>query len=147
MALQRTIIWFAGAFIAVCFAGTQAAGQSPSCQLEIEVKALRGGSPTATVGSTKDITAKARIVKGTALSGTTIETTLRIEAIDGEEVIDSKSIAPIHLEVGKGGQGQKLQMNITQCDSGSIDFVATFFGNDENGAACEGSGTITKTCK
>jgi hypothetical protein len=100
-----------------------------------------------TVGGTKDITAKARIAKGTAVSGTTIETTLRIDAIDGEEVIDSKTIAPIHLEVGKGGQGQKLPMDIPQCNSGSIDFVATFFGNDENGAACEGSRTITKTCK
>jgi hypothetical protein len=100
-----------------------------------------------TVGGTKDITANARIAKGAAVSGTTIETTLRIEAIDGEEVIDSQSFAPIHLGVGKGGQGQKLQMELPQCNSGSIDFVATFFGNDENGAACEDSRTITKTCK
>jgi hypothetical protein len=49
--------------------------------------------------------------------------------------------------VGKGGQGQKLETDIRQCNSGSIDFVATFSGNDENDAPCEGSGTITKTCK
>jgi hypothetical protein len=147
MALQRAIICSAGIFIAVGFAGTQAGGQPPSCQLEIEVNALRGGSPTVTVGSTKNITAKARIMKGTALSGTTIETTLQIEAIDGEDVIQTKTFAPVQLVVGKGGQGQKLTMKITRCDSGSIDFVATFFGNDADGAMCEGDRTINKTCK
>jgi hypothetical protein len=38
-------------------------------------------------------------------------------------------------------------MDINQCLSGSIDFVATFFGNDGNGALCEATRTINKTCK
>ena len=151
MALQRTIICSAGIFIAVGFAGTQAGGQPPPpCLFEIEVNALRGGSPTVTVceiGCTKDITAKARIVKGSAMSGTTIETTLRIEAKDGEEVFQTKTFAPVRLEVGKGGQGQKLTMDITQCNSGSIDFIATFFGNDADDNECKGDRTINKTCK
>jgi hypothetical protein len=150
MALHRTIICSAGIFIAVGFAATQAGGQPEECQLEIEVNALRGGSPTVTVceiGCTKDITAKARIAKGTALRGTTIETTLRIEAKDGEDVFQTKTFAPVHLEVGKGGQGQKLTMDITQCNSGSIDFIATFFGNDADDNECEVDRTINKTCK
>jgi hypothetical protein len=39
----------------------------------------------------KDVTAKARILKGTAASGTTIKTTLTIEAIDGKDVISTNS--------------------------------------------------------
>jgi hypothetical protein len=148
MASRRTVICLAGVFIAVGFAESQAGGPPPTCQLVIEVNALRGGSPTVTSGGTKDITAKARIAKGSAPPGTTIKTTLRIEAVDGGNVIDSESISTIELEVGKGGQGQKLTMEIEQCNSGSsIDFVATFFGKDANGAPCEGDRTITKTCK
>jgi len=149
MASRRTVICLAGIFIAVGLAESQAGGPPPSCQLVIEVNALRGGSPTVTAGadSTRDITAKARIAKGTASSGTTINTTLLIEAVDGGTAIHSQSFFPVKLEVGKGGQGQKLEMKIEECISGSIDFVATFFGTDGNGAECEGSDTITKTCK
>jgi hypothetical protein len=81
------------------------------------------------------------------LPGTTIDTTLRIEAIDGTEVLHTQTKSPIHLVVGKGGQGVKFPMNIPQCNSRSIDFVATFFGNDGNGALCEATRTINKTCK
>jgi hypothetical protein len=118
-----------------------------SCDFVIDINALRGGSPTVAVNSTKDITAKARIAKGTALPGTTIDTTLRIDAIDGFEVIDSQSSGPIQLEVGKGGQGDKLTMNINQCNSGSIIFEATFTPNTPFCPGCEGWRTITKTCK
>ena len=115
----------------------------------IEVNALRGGSPSGTAGpgSTRNITAKARIAKESAPRGTTIVTTLRIEAVDNGTVINSQSFFPIQLEVGKGGKGQKLEMIIEECNSGSIDFVATFFGDDASGTACEGSDTITKPCK
>jgi hypothetical protein len=95
----------------------------------------------------KAITAKARILKGTAPKGTTIDTELRIDAFDGEVLIASNTVPGIQLGVGKGGTGRKLTMNITQCDSGSIDFVATFSGRDGNGALCESSDTINKTCK
>jgi hypothetical protein len=38
-------------------------------------------------------------------------------------------------------------MDIDRCLSGSINFVATFFGNDGNGTLCEATRTINKTCK
>ena len=100
-----------------------------------------------TVGSTKDITAKARIPKGTALPDTTFDSTLRIDAIDGSEVIDSQSSGPIQLEVGKGGNGDKLTMKINQCNSGSIIFEARFSGPDATCGHCDGIRRINKTCK
>ena len=120
----------------------------PFCPV-IEINMLRGGSPTVAVGSPKNITAKARIQKGTAVSGTTIDTTLRIDAVDGFKVIDSQlsPLNSIRLVIGKGGQGDTLTMNIDQCNSGSIVFVATFFGTDVNGTLCEATRRITKTCK
>jgi hypothetical protein len=122
-------------------------GDPPICDLAIEINALRGGSPTVTVNSTKDITAKARIRKGSALDGTTIDTELRIDAIDGSQIIDTQFSWPIRLGVGKGGQGDKLSMNIPQCNSGSIDFEATFYGLDDDGDPCEETRRITKACK
>jgi hypothetical protein len=117
------------------------------CDFAIEINALRGGSPTVTVNSTKNITAKARIIKGTALGGTTIDTELRIDAIDGGEIIDTQLSWPIRLGVGKGGHGDKLSMNIPQCNSGSIDFEATFSGWDADHDLCEETRRITKVCK
>lgn len=153
MTLLRAIIFITGVFIAVGSAESQA-GPTPACELSIEINALRGGSPTVTAptvteGSTKNITAKARIVKETAPSGTTIDTTLTIDAFDdGSEPINSQSVSGVRLEVGKGGQGKKLTMNIPKCDSGSIKFVATFSGYDENGALCESTRAMEpKTCK
>ena len=113
----------------------------------IEINALRGGSPTVTVGTTKNITAKARIAKGTATSDQTFDTVLRIDARDGTEIIDTQTSGPIRLEVGKGGQGDTLTMKIPQCNSGSIDFVATFFGTDSNGTLCEATRRITRICE
>ena len=146
MTLQRAIIFTAGAFIALGFAESQAGGPPPPCQLQIEINALRGGSPTVTVGSPKKITAKARIAKGTALPGTTIDTTLQIDVVDGSTVIKTSSSSPHRLVIGKGGTGDTLLMDIDRCLSGSIKFIATFFGNDGNGP-CEATRTINKTCK
>jgi hypothetical protein len=155
MTLQRTIICIASVFIAVGFVTSQAGagGDPPECTnsegnlMEIEVNALRGGSPTVTAGpgSTRDITAKARITKESAPPGTTIETTLQIEVIDGSEVLQVQTKSPIRLVVGKGGRGAKLPMSIPQCNSGFISFVATFFGNDGNGP-CEGTKFLRKQC-
>jgi len=117
------------------------------CDFVIDINALRGGSPTVTVGSTKDITAKARIAKGSAPPDTTVNTTLRIDAIDGSEVIDSQSSGPIQLSVGKGGDGDKLTMNINQCNSGSIFFEARFSVPDAVCSYCDRVRSITKTCK
>jgi len=146
MMLKRRLIGMAGVFIAIGHAAPSAAGPAPTCELTIEINALRGGSPTVSVGGTKDITAKARIAKETAAPGTTIATTLRIDAVDGSVVFQSNSSFPVLLEVGKGGDGRKLTMDISQCNSGAIDFVATFFGDADNGARCEATQTIRKTC-
>ena len=156
MKLQRTIICITGVFFAVGFAASQATagvgppgctsgGTSGTIEMELEVTALRGRAPTVSVGETRPITAKARIVKGTAVSGTTIDTTLTIEAVDGGTVIDTQSKA-VRLGVGKGGKGATLSMDISQCNSGAIDFVATFSGRDEDGDLCEVTGRFTKTC-
>jgi hypothetical protein len=142
------MIYITGVFIAVGSAESQAQTQDPEpCGLSIEINALRGGSPTVspteTEADTKDITAKARIVKGTAPKGTTIETTLTIEAFDGSELIAEQSVPGIRLEIGKGGKGKKLTMNIPQCDTGVIEFVATFSEGDTRCA----TRAIRKTCK
>ena len=123
----------------------------PGCDLSIEINALRGGSPTVTVGDTKKITAKARIVRGTAVSGTTVHTTLKIEALDGAGGIETRTSCPHRLEVGKGGQGGTLGMFIPKCVGGIIRFRATFFGNENDDCskpACPlATRVITKTCK
>jgi hypothetical protein len=147
MKLQRTFICITSVFIAVGSAESQAGGPVPECKLQIEVNALRAGSPTVTAGTgqTRNVTAKARILKGTALPGTTIDTTLQIEVIDGSEVLHVQTKSPIRLVVGKGGRGAKLPMNIPQCNSGFINFVATFSGHDGNGP-CEGTRSLRKQC-
>jgi hypothetical protein len=117
--------------------------------MEIEVNALRVPRKTVSAGPNeiKDVTAKARILKGTVVSGTTLDTTLTIEAIDGEEVISTNSAGPITLEVGKGGDGAKLSLDIPQCNSGHIEFVATFLGKDVDGEDCVGTRQLRKECK
>jgi hypothetical protein len=153
MKLQRMFCCITGAFIAVGFAASQAGAgtEPPFCDFEIEINALRGGSPTTPFGpgATKDITAKARIAKGSAVDGTTIVTQLKIEAFNGGQFISREVSYPITLGVGKGGQGDKLRMDIsnTACSSGSIDFVASFSGQDDDGDLCTQSKSLNKTCK
>jgi len=143
MKLQRTFICIAGVFFAVGFTASQAGAKTPlGCGtvpgssgggfMEIEVNALRAGARFIQAGSnqTRDVTAKARILKGTAQPGTTIDMQLTIEAIDGTDVISTNSTGPITLGVGKGGKGAKLSLDIPHCNSGFIDFVATFYGTD-----------------
>jgi hypothetical protein len=140
-----------GALIAVGFVASQAGAgtEPPVCDFALEINALRGGSPTTPfgAGATKNITAKARISKGSAVSGTTIETQLTIETIDDGAVINTQRSWPITLGVGKGGQGDKLTMEIPSCSVGSIDFKATFTGQDDDGDECTVDKTINKTCK
>ena len=157
MKLQRTFICIAGVFFAVGFTASQAAagGPNPGCTdalgnaMEIEVNALRAGAKTVAFGPNQstNVTAKARILKGTAVSGTVIDTTLTIEAVDGTEVISSNSTGPIRLGVGKGGKGAKLSLAVPQCRSGYIDFVATFLGTDAENDLCEGTRSLRKQCK
>jgi len=153
MKLQRVFSCITGVLIAVGFVASQAgAGTGPAvCDFELEINALRGGSPTTPFGpnATKDITAKARIAKGSAVDGTTIVTQLRIDAIDGLNVIDTKKSYPVTLGVGKGGQGDKLTMNVPTCTNrtGMIVFKATFTGLDDDDDQCTVSREIRKTCK
>jgi hypothetical protein len=148
MKFQRTFSCITGVLIAVGFAAFQAsAGVPPECEFTIEINALRGGSPTVTVNSNKNITAKARIAKGSAPDGTVVDTTLTIEAIDGGVVIDTQVSTPIRLGVGKGGKGDKLGMSIPQCTNpaGVIVFEATFQGIEN--PFCIATERITKTSK
>jgi hypothetical protein len=123
----------------------------PICWLEIEINALRGGSPTVTSGGTKDITAKARIMKGTVpLDATVDDTTLTITSYVGPLQVDQKASGPLTLVVGKGGTGDKLTMDVPVCAPGqTIDYVAHFSGTaSTNGELCEAtSGRLRKTCK
>jgi hypothetical protein len=121
------------------------------CWLTIEVNALRGGAGHANSGGTKEITAKARIVKGTApLDATVDDTTLTITSLIGDLIVDQKFSTGLTLVVGKGGQGDKLRMDVPVCAPGqTIDYVAHFSGTaSTNGAICEvTSGKLSKTCK
>ncbi|MCH7643530.1 MAG: hypothetical protein IH974_01725 [Myxococcales bacterium] len=159
MKLQRIVSCITGVFFAVGFAASQAgAGTGPEgCDFTLEFKALRGGSPTVSVG-TKNITAKALIAKGTATSDTTIDVSLVIEALVGGEVVDRQTRgipnedggSLIRLGVGKGGHGDKLAMIIQSgdCVTGEpVNFTATFSGPDSGGDLCIVTKTITKTCK
>ena len=118
--------------------------------MEIEVNALRAGGKTIVTspGDTTRVAAKARILKGTAVRGTTIDTTLTIEAFDGAESIDTQ-VAPqqITLGVGKGGKGDTLLLSTEQCNSGYLTFVANFRGLDVDGETCEGERRLIKACK
>jgi hypothetical protein len=117
--------------------------------MEIEVNALRAGAKTVVTGpnQTVDVTAKARILKGTAARGTTIDTTLTIDAVTGGQVISTNSQGPIRLGVGKGGKGTKLAVDTEQCVGGFIEFVATFFGTDDEGDPCKKTRTLRKQCR
>ena len=117
--------------------------------MQIEVNALRAGAKTVVTGpsQTVDVTAKARILKGTAARGTTIDTTLTIKAVNGTAVIGTNSTGPITLGVGKGGKGAKLAVDTQQCVGGFIEFVATFSGTDDDGDLCKGTRALRKQCR
>jgi hypothetical protein len=120
-------------------------------QIVIEVNALRAGGKTVSAGANQsvDVTAKARILKGTAVRDTTLDMTLVIEAVDGTTVIGTNSTAfeAITLGVGKGGKGAKLAVDVPQCTTGFIDFIATFSGVDDDNDLCEGTRTLRKECR
>jgi hypothetical protein len=158
MKLQRTLICIAGIFIAAGFATSQAGaggGLPPGCTdaqgntPQIEINALRAGGPTISAGpnQTTAVTAKARIVKGTALSDTTIDMTLLLEAVAGSKVLSSASRGPITIGVGKGGKGAKLTLAVPGCEAGFITFRATFTGPTPNSQLCKVTREIRKECR
>lgn len=162
MKLQRTFICIAGMFFAVGFAASQAAAGTgvPGCGtqpdgegngfLEIEVNALRAGGKTIVTSpnDTTKVTSKARILKGTAEGGTTMDMTLTIEAFDGLVSIGQGTASGnITIGVGKGGKGATVSVATEQCDSGVIKFVATFTGVDGDNDVCVGTRQISKECK
>ena len=148
MKFQRLFSCITGAFFALGLAASQAgAGADPAvCDFEIEINALRAQAPTVRLGETRNVTAKARITKGTALVGTTIDVLLQIDALDGTTRIWSVTSGLIRLGVGKGGKGAKLPMFISRCVTGKIVFEARFFGDDDDGDLCEATRRITKIC-
>jgi hypothetical protein len=160
MKLQRTLVWIAGVSCAVGIGASQATagtGGDPGCTsennpaiMEIEVNALRAGGKTIVTSpnDTTKVTSKARILKGTALTGTFIDTTLTITVSDGGVVLDTQS-APqqITLGVGKGGKGASLLLLTEQCESGYLWFEAIFRGVDSEGETCEGKRLLRKACK
>jgi len=155
MRLQRTFIWIAGALFAVGFVAPQAVAGTgvPGCDTagvptQIEVNALRAGSKRVNAGpnQTTNVTSKARILKGTAPTGTTMATTLVIEASDDAGVMSTQSSGPITLGVGKGGKGDKLTLAVERCFGGFITFTATFTGTDDDGDICEGTRDLRKEC-
>jgi len=124
----------------------------PQCTATIEINALRGGSPTVSADSIKNITSKARIAKGTGDSLQTLEdTTLTIEAYVNGVLEDTQvSTDVITLVVGKGGQGDKLGMVIGACPGGrAVEFIATFEGTDSigGGICTQASAPLMKSCK
>jgi hypothetical protein len=138
--------------LVVGFSTPAFAGSQPTeCGLTIEINALRGGSPTAPTGGTKDITSKARILKGSAPGDATVtNTVLTITSLSGDTVIDEvESPDMLTLVVGKGGQGDKLTLDVGPCVPGeTIDFVSHFMGIGPNGAVCQAtSSRLPKTCK
>ena len=148
MELQRTVSCITGIFIAVGFAASQAgAGVGGGCPLEIEINALCAPQQTVTANTTKNVTAKARIAKGSGVpAGSTMETNLQIEAFDGTVKIHTSQLVPVTIAVGKGGNGAKIGIPISQCDNGTKFFVATFSGIFE-GNFCTGEKTLEKACK
>jgi hypothetical protein len=158
MKLQRTFICIAGVFFAVGFAASQAAAGTgtPGCGatgpigiLEIEVNALRAGGKTIVTSpnDTTKVTAKARILKGTAPTGTTMVTTLTIEAVTGGEVIGQGSASNITIAVGKGGKGASVNVSTESCEDDFIKFIATFVGVDADNDTCTGTREINKACR
>jgi hypothetical protein len=158
MKLPRTTICIAGVFIAAGFATSQAgAGVPPPmwCSspqnylMVIEINALRAGGKFIQAGpnQTRDVTAKARIWKGTAVPDTTLDITLTIEAADATDVISTNSTGPITIGVGKGGKGDKLPVSVPRCDGGFIEFTATFSGVDLYNNPCEETRTLRKDCR
>jgi hypothetical protein len=132
-------------------------GDPPGCTspnnpaiMQIEVNALRAGGKTIVTSpsNTTKVTAKARILKGTALSGTTIDTTLTITAKTGGEVIDQQ-VAPqqITLGVGKGGKGDTLLLSTGTCVDEYIILIAEFRGFDVDGGTCVGTRELRKACR
>jgi lipoprotein-anchoring transpeptidase ErfK/SrfK len=119
--------------------------------MEIEINALRAGGKTIVTSpnDTTKVTAKARILKGTALAGTTLATTLTIEASTGGDVIGMATTAEnaITLGVGKGGKGASLVVDTEDCSGGLITFSATFTGLDKDLDICTKTRVLHKACR
>ena len=158
MKLLRTIIGITAVFIAIGFTASQAGagGHLPGCSglggvgfMEIEVNALRAGGKTVVTSpnDTTKVTAKARILRGTAESSTTIVTTLTIEAVAGGAVIGQGSVDDITLEVGKGGEGASINVATESCVDGFIKFIATFSGLGADNHPCVGTRVLNKACR
>ena len=75
---------------------------------------------------------------------------LTIEACDAAGCWDLQPSDknPIRLGIGKGGQGDKIRMQVLRCNDPGVVFTATFEGEDPDGhGMCTASKPLTKTCK
>ncbi len=155
MKLQKLKLHMFRVAIVLCFAAlpqTAARGGGPIlCDATIVIKSIRGGSQTVSVPGTKNITAKALLQKGTGPAGQTLDnTSLIIEAFDGANLVGS-DMSPklLTLVMGQGGRGDRVPVTVSgECESGFIDFRATFTGtSSSNGWICtETSRVLQKTC-
>jgi len=129
----------------------RAVASRPCGPVEIEVNTLHtaGSKVQAGPDQSVDVTAKARIRKGTAPAGTILPTTLEIRAFDGSIPIGRNATpeSAIELEVGKDGNGATLPVEVPRCTTGSIRFWATFTGLNLDRLICNGARTITRECK
>jgi hypothetical protein len=152
---NRVIVLLASWVLVIGLGAPAFAGIVLTCEpIEIEINAMRGGSPTVPSEGTKDITAKARIVTGTAPADATVtDTTLTITAYRAldDSFVDMKQSTGLTLIVGRGGEGDKLSMQMPSCDTGEeFYFVSDFVGTSSlNGAECDSgpSTRLYKTCK
>jgi hypothetical protein len=164
MKLQRTFICIVGVFFAVGFIASQAgAGNLPGgdfcgsfneegewVPMTLEINQMRAGGRTVVTGpnDTTKVTAKARILKGTAVSGTTIATTLTIETIVDGGIVSDADQKNITLGVGKGGKGASLLLDTTVCSgAGFLVFRATFEGLDKARNICTIFRDLRKECR
>ena len=149
---NRVIVLLASLVLVVGLGAPAFAGVVPTCDAQIEINALRGGSPTVSSNVPKDITSKARIVKGTAPADATIDnTTLTITVYYKGNPVAVETADGLTLVVGKGGTGAKLSVTLpVLCTPGDpIEYVSDFVGfYSENGATCSAtSDPLVKTCK
>ena len=155
MKAERSLVLVLGAVTLFLFAVPALAGDTgpAECTATIEVNALRGGSPTLSNDTPKNITAKARITKGSGPPDQTVnDTVITIQAFEGgtDNAIGGPVAVPgvFTLVVGKGGQGGKVGVTVPCTPDDVIDYRATFMGNDSvNGEMCSfTSRALPKTC-
>lgn len=100
----------------------------------LEVNAFRGGSPALKPPNEKKITAKARIVKGTAAGDTTCPGTITIT----NDLTAETEVVNATFVVGKGGQGGNTFFDFSAECPANDGTVVTFTATAESSGATPG---------